>query len=101
LSPSHGWWRLTVSAPSRTVDRLGLPVASRTPWHASPRRGASPRCDEATGEIRIPLALFAIDQHQGDVDLVLSRLEGEALLESVRSALTPSVEGALLPGGRG
>lgn len=48
-------------------------------WHASPRKGAPASRNKDTGEIRIPLSLFHLDRPQGDVDLVLSRVEGEHL----------------------
>ncbi|QDL70990.1 hypothetical protein DNK48_17995 [Streptomyces malaysiensis subsp. malaysiensis] len=54
-------------------------MASVTQWHASPRRGASMTTDSGTGEVRVPLSLFHLDQYQGDVDLVLSRTEAEEL----------------------
>ncbi|NUK22083.1 hypothetical protein [Streptomyces lunaelactis] len=50
-----------------------------TPWHASPRPNAATTGDVDTGEIRVPLELFSVDRSQGDVDLVLSRTEAEAL----------------------
>ncbi|MDX2643454.1 hypothetical protein PV341_07675 [Streptomyces sp. PA03-1a] len=61
-------------------------------WHASPRRAADPVSDPGTGEIRVPLSLFSVDEHQGDVDLVLSRVEGEGLLSTLRAALAASAE---------
>lgn len=48
-------------------------------WHASPRRGVPATRHDNTGEIRIPLALFHLDQHEGDVELVLSKAESEQL----------------------
>lgn len=48
-------------------------------WHASPRPNSAPTGDTTTGEIRVPLELFSVDQPQGDVDLVLSRVEAEHL----------------------
>ncbi len=62
-------------------------MASVTQWHASPRRGASMITDSGTGEVRVPLSLFHLDQHQGDVDLVLSRAEA-AELQELLSVLT-------------
>ncbi|MYU11571.1 hypothetical protein GTZ78_12865 [Streptomyces sp. SID8361] len=35
--------------------------------------------DSGTGEVRVLLSLFHLDQYQGDVDLVLSRTEAEEL----------------------
>ncbi|MGA5599660.1 hypothetical protein ACPCUF_01240 [Streptomyces griseoincarnatus] len=55
-----------------------------SPLHASPRRGAELCSDSATGEIRVPLSLFCVDEPVRDVDLVLSRAEGETLLEELR-----------------
>ncbi|MFF5655181.1 hypothetical protein [[Kitasatospora] papulosa] len=66
-----------------------------TPWHASPRQAAAPYSDSATGEIRIPLSLFCVDTHLRDVDLVLTRAEGEAFLEELRPALTAATATAV------
>ncbi|SCK37149.1 hypothetical protein H181DRAFT_03138 [Streptomyces sp. WMMB 714] len=59
-------------------------------WHASPQDGAAVTRDKVTGEIRIPLSLFSIDTHQGDVPLVLSRVEGELLHAALSRLLNPS-----------
>jgi hypothetical protein len=56
--------------------------------HASPRRDELLTTDLGTGEIRVPLSLYNIDEHQGDIDLVLSRTEGETLTASLHAALT-------------
>jgi hypothetical protein len=40
-------------------------------WHASPSRIAAASRDGDTGEIRVPLSLFHVDQLQGDVELVV------------------------------
>ncbi|MFI1677077.1 hypothetical protein [Streptomyces sp. NPDC020607] len=48
--------------------------------HASARRSEPPSVDEVTGEVRVPLALYEVDVHRGDLDLVLSRSEVELLL---------------------
>ncbi|MFE9624310.1 hypothetical protein [Streptomyces sp. NPDC006527] len=45
--------------------------------------------DSSTGEIRVPLALYSLDVHQGDLDLVMSRSEAEALFAHLRAALVP------------
>ncbi|HLL32953.1 MAG TPA: hypothetical protein VK545_03460 [Streptomyces sp.] len=74
-------------------------MASPANWHASPRRDGAPYSDRSTGEVRVPLSLFHIDKHMADVDLVLSRVEGEGLLEALRAALTASAENTLHPGG--
>ncbi|KUN32568.1 hypothetical protein AQJ11_03315 [Streptomyces corchorusii] len=65
------------------------------PWHASPRRDAAPYSDAQTGEVRIPLTLFSVDERIRDVDLVLSRTEGETFFEQLRPALTASIESAV------
>ncbi|MEU2868181.1 hypothetical protein ABZ769_03110 [Streptomyces olivoreticuli] len=52
-------------------------------WHASPCRDASPTIDDSTGEIRVPLALFQLDQLQGPVELVLSRVEAVEMYKSL------------------
>jgi hypothetical protein len=35
--------------------------------------------DTATGEVRVPIDLYSLDQHQGPADLVLSAREAENL----------------------
>ncbi|MEW1867060.1 hypothetical protein AB0420_02480 [Streptomyces caelestis] len=40
-----------------------------------------------TGEIRVPLALYDLDDHRGDVPLVMSRAEAEALFARLRAEL--------------
>lgn len=54
-------------------------MASGPGWHASTRRGEPTSSVSNTGEIRVPLALYQVDQHQGDVPLVLSRADAEEL----------------------
>ena len=73
-------------------------MASPAQWHASPRRGQRPRVDAGTGEIRVPLALYHFDEHQADVDLVLSRVEGDALLARLSTALTDPADPAMRRG---
>lgn len=48
--------------------------------HASLRRDASPCSDRVTGEVRVPLSLYCVDNRLGDVELVLSRTDKERLL---------------------
>ncbi|TKA11757.1 hypothetical protein [Actinacidiphila oryziradicis] len=48
-------------------------------WHASPRRAVPASRQDDTGEIRIPLALFDLDQLKGHLELVLSRVEAEQM----------------------
>ncbi|MGW0774557.1 hypothetical protein ACWD01_13100 [Streptomyces sp. NPDC002835] len=43
-----------------------------------------------TGEIRVPLEIFSLDRSQGDVDLVLSRLEAEHLHAHLSRLMNPS-----------
>ena len=54
-------------------------MASGPGWHASTRRGEPASSVSDTGEIRVCLALYQVDQHQGDVPLVLSRTDAEEL----------------------
>lgn len=62
---------------------------SHVPLHASARRSESPTIDHVTGEVRIPLALYAVDVHQQDVELVLSRAEAQPLLEVLLRSVRP------------
>ncbi|NUS74955.1 MAG: hypothetical protein HOV70_01985 [Streptomyces sp.] len=55
--------------------------------HASLRRDEPMRTQQATGEIRVPLSLFAVDQNQGEVDLVMSRAEGQRFFTQLAEAL--------------
>lgn len=64
---------------------------SHVPLHASARRSESPTVDHATGEVRIPLALYAVDDHQGDIELVLSRAETQPLLAALQQAVRPQL----------
>ncbi|WP_327704561.1 hypothetical protein OG530_25255 [Streptomyces decoyicus] len=61
-----------------------------TRLHASTRRDEPPSIDSVTGEIRVPLALYAVDEHRGSVDLVLSHADGASLLASLAEALGPA-----------
>lgn len=54
--------------------------------HASQQRTGLPTTDPTTGEVRIPIDLFAVDELQTSVPLVLSRSEAEQL----RDRLTPA-----------
>lgn len=51
--------------------------------HASTRRDEPPTIDTATGEVRIPLALYAVDTYQGDTVLVLTRADAQPLLDAL------------------
>jgi hypothetical protein len=58
--------------------------------HASRQRNRHLAHDTTTGETRIPLRLYRLDEPQGDVELVLSRVEASALyVELVRSLGDP------------
>ncbi|WP_327660894.1 MULTISPECIES: hypothetical protein [unclassified Streptomyces] len=70
-------------------------MTTPVPLHASLRRGAAPHTDATTGEVRLPLSLFRIDEYQGDIDLVLSRTEGERLLNDLGGTLAPQASSAL------
>jgi hypothetical protein len=48
-------------------------------WHASLRPDSESTGDSTTGEIRVPLEVWSVDQPQGSVDLVLSSREVEQL----------------------
>lgn len=67
--------------------------------HASPRRGEPPTSDPSTGEVRVPIALYELDEHQADVPLVLSRGEAERLHTALTLLLAhrrvPAVGGVL------
>ncbi|TLQ46782.1 hypothetical protein [Streptomyces marianii] len=65
-----------------------------TPSHASPRLGAAPTGDDSTGEIRVPLQLFALDRPVGAVDLVLSRVEAEHLHAALTRRMNSADRGA-------
>jgi len=55
--------------------------------HASTRRGEPPSTDAATGEVRVPIALYALDEHRGDTDLVMARSEAARLFNELAQAL--------------
>ncbi|MGW6142184.1 hypothetical protein [Streptomyces sp. NPDC055140] len=65
---------------------------SHVPLHASIRRGEPPTTDPVTGEVRIPLALYAVDIHQGDTELVLSRTEAQPVLDALLRTARPQLE---------
>lgn len=58
--------------------------------HASMRRDEPLTTDAVTGEARLPIALYEVDDHRGDTDLVLSRPEAQRLLEQLAAALLPA-----------
>ncbi|MFI5664965.1 hypothetical protein [Streptomyces sp. NPDC051684] len=60
--------------------------------HASVRRHESPVVDPVTGEVRVPLSLYAADNHQGDVELVLSRKDALPVLDALLRAIGPRLE---------
>ncbi|MEU2674597.1 hypothetical protein ABZ622_38310 [Streptomyces sp. NPDC007164] len=68
---------------------------SVTLWHASPQRAASPSSDPATGEVRVPVSLYNIDELQAEVPLVRSRVEAEALRSKLADLLARPAEAAL------
>lgn len=55
--------------------------------HASVRRDEPLRTQQTTGEVRVPLALYALDENRGDLDLVLSRAEGQRLFTQLAESL--------------
>lgn len=70
---------------------------SVTSWHASPQRAASPVSDPSTGEVRVPVSLYAIDELQAEVPLVLSRAEAEALRAKLADLLARPAGSAAYP----
>lgn len=56
-------------------------------WHASPQRAALPIGDPSTGEVRVPVALYDLDELQAEVPLVLSRSEAETLRDELTDLL--------------
>lgn len=66
--------------------------------HASTRRDEPLTHDTVTGEIRLPIALYDVDERCGDVALVLSRAEAQRLYTQLAAALeaacgTPAMRG--------
>lgn len=57
--------------------------------HASPRHDTPATSDPLTGEIRIPLAIYHVDEHQSSVPLVLSRVEAELLHAALSRLMSP------------
>ncbi|MEU6421122.1 hypothetical protein [Streptomyces spiralis] len=55
--------------------------------HASIRRNEPLAAVPATGEVRIPLALYAVDELRGCADLVMSRAEAQAVFTELAEAL--------------
>ncbi|MGW2742390.1 hypothetical protein [Streptomyces sp. NPDC001450] len=55
--------------------------------HASLRRGEVPVCDSRTGEVRVPITLYDLDEPREYPELVLARAEAEALFAQLRAAL--------------
>jgi hypothetical protein len=55
--------------------------------HASLRRGFPASRQPQTGEIRVPMALYALDERRGDIELVLSRIEAENLYAAMSALL--------------
>lgn len=60
--------------------------------HASLRQGSAPACDSNTGEVRVPLTLYALDVPQEYPELVLSRAEATGLFAQLRALLVPFPE---------
>ena len=55
--------------------------------HASTRRDEPPTTVHVTGEVRVPLARYAVDERCDDVDLVLSHNEAQRLFTQLGEAL--------------
>jgi hypothetical protein len=64
-----------------------------TPSHASLTAGAAPATsDPTTGEVRVPLDLWAVDIPLGTTALVLSRVEAERLHARITYLMDRPVE---------
>lgn len=59
-------------------------------WHASPRGAVATMSTADTGEVRVPISLYHVDEHQGDAPLVLSRAEAEVLHLALAALLDAS-----------
>lgn len=59
-------------------------------WHTSPQKDTQATADDMTGEIRVPLSLYLVDQLQSDGPLVLSRREAETLYTALGRLLAPT-----------
>ncbi|MFD7402532.1 hypothetical protein ACFV7R_07625 [Streptomyces sp. NPDC059866] len=55
--------------------------------HASTRRHEPLTTVGATGEVRVPLALYAVDDLRGTADLVMSRAEAQRLFTQLAESL--------------
>ncbi|KMS77716.1 hypothetical protein ACH49_19720 [Streptomyces leeuwenhoekii] len=55
--------------------------------HASIRRGEPLAAVPSTGEVRVPLALYAVDELRGTLDLVLARSEAQRLFTQLAESL--------------
>lgn len=58
-----------------------------TQVHASARRDEPLTTVHVTGEVRVPLSLYVVDERFGDVDLVLSFTEAQRLFAQLGEAL--------------
>ncbi|MFF9582510.1 hypothetical protein [Streptomyces achromogenes] len=70
-----------------------------TRMHTSVRRDEPLKASRDTGEVRVPLTLYDLDEARGDVDLVLSRTEAQRLFTGLAEALGLVIP--VLPGQRG
>jgi hypothetical protein len=55
--------------------------------HASTLRNMPVTTAPVTGEVRVPLALYAVDHLRGTVDLVMARTEAQLLFTQLAEAL--------------
>ncbi|WP_171110649.1 MULTISPECIES: hypothetical protein [unclassified Streptomyces] len=55
--------------------------------HASVRRHEPITTVKVTGEVRVPVALYAVDELRGHADLVLARAEAQRLFTQLAEAL--------------
>lgn len=66
---------------------MATTVYDLSKWHAALRRTEAAIRHEETGEVRVPLALQRLDEHAGDVELVLSRREVEQMHQALGQLL--------------
>ncbi|MFH9403240.1 hypothetical protein ACH4JS_26345 [Streptomyces sp. NPDC017638] len=63
------------------------------------RRDEPLKIQRETGEVRVPITLYDLDEARGDIDLVLSRAEAQRLFTGLADALGLALQE--VPGQRG
>lgn len=77
---------VTLSAQSPTGTGFAMPILPDR-LHASLRRDEPLATAPLTGEIRVPLALYEVDELLGATDLVLARSEAQDVFTRLAEAL--------------